>query len=101
MEKPVTGMNLRGSVTRKQPINRESAALMAYLAMLNADHWLFVASQTVNDSQHDRNSLGAIRKLVARRLERLQPEAYKLLAARGARDARAKATRWAVAGERR
>jgi hypothetical protein len=69
--------------------------------MLNAEHWLFAAAETANNSKRDLNSLGAIRELVAKHLERLQPEAYKALARRNVRKAHAKANWRPVADEPR
>ena len=66
---------------RKRPTSG-SDALKAYVAILNADHWLFVAANAVDDHGRDHDSLAEIRGLIARRLERLQPEAYKALSSR-------------------
>jgi hypothetical protein len=55
----------------------ESDALKAFVAILNADRWLFLAANTVGDDRMGRSSLAAIRALTSRYLERLQPEAYK------------------------
>ena len=65
----------------KRAIIAGDPAWTAYVAMLQADHWLFVACNAVGNrhQRYNRNSLGAIRGLLAKHLERLQPAAYEAL----------------------
>ena len=60
---------------------RTDALLNAYVALLKADSWLFIASKTVRQSAtgSDSDAVVATRSAVASCLERLQSEAYEML----------------------